>query len=153
MASFDPTTRLATSLLSHRLGTHLIADERVTKSAEATAETVLYEMLTGCLQVSIVTQADGSLFAPAAGPYPATIAEVRVVENQSGGLTTLEDIAEVGCPRISIVWATSNPMDRQGWPQFDLQVSSGTVPPQHAEGFVVALEVANALVSSLRVSA
>lgn len=138
-----PATRLATELLTRRLGTHLVADETVNRHPElgVFSETVLYETLTGQFRVSLMTDEEGSIDPITNG----TIAEVRVVEGQQ-----LSDAVEVGCPRISIVRSESQPIDRRGDLGFDLQVSSGTVSPRHAEVFADALGVANALIDRLR---
>ena len=101
-----PATRLATELLTRRLGTHLVADEMDNRGSVSGifSETVLYETLTGQFRVSLMTDEEGSIDPITNG----TIAEVRVVEGQQ-----LSDAVEVGCPRISIVRSESQPIDRR----------------------------------------
>lgn len=137
-----PATRLATELLTRRLGTHLVADETVNRHPElgVFSETVLYETHTGQFRVSLTTRDDGSITG-----IEGTIATVRVVDAEQ-----LDDAVEIGCPRISIVRSASEPIDRRGDLGFDLLVSSGTVPPCCAEVFADALGVANALIDRLR---
>lgn len=135
----DPTTALARHALSHRLGTHLVADEStatnvVNRAGQVSvAETVLYMLRGGSLRVTLVTRPDGSMFPN------GTIAKVRVVE----GGNTLDEVVEVGAPRLSV---SRDEVDRS---QFNLRVDSGTLDPAHAEIFAEAVSVANALIERM----
>ena len=141
----SPQTRLATEMLSTRLGTHLVKDEVVNESAGAVAEAVLYVLRDGGLRVTCATRRDGG------GISGGTVATVRVVDANGG---TLEDAVEIGQPRISIVRR-----EPAIWSHFDLVISGGTVAPGMSESrrpdgdfarFTEALEVANALANNLR---
>lgn len=133
-----PRTRLATRALARRLGTHLVADELATTNTGidgetvSVAETVLYELPWGSLQVSLVFRDDGSLFPS------GTIATVRVVEGE-----TLDEAVEVGMPRLSV---SRNEFDRS---QFDLRVDTGTVDPEHGHIFSDAVSVVNELIDRM----
>lgn len=135
----DPTTALARHALSHRLGTHLVADESTATNTGldgqmiSVAETVLYMLRGGSLQVTLATRPDGSIFPS------GTIATVRVVE----GGNTLDEVAEIEAPRLSV---SRDEVDRS---QFNLRVDTGTVDPAHAEIFAEALSVANALIERM----